>query len=243
MTCLSDLVLDRVIAGETAADPHLATCARCESRLSELAKDRETFLREVWVTGLAVKTKRHVAEAPRARAPRLLPRAVAISLAAGLAAITLTVAPPQDGRLKGAMSLDLVVKHLDGSIEPVLPGDTLAPGEAIRFRVKAPGRAHVAVLGIDAAGAVTSYFPAGGDAPRLDLAGGALLDGSVVLDETLGTETIVAVLCPSRPLAEDLVAKGRAALERAGGDPAGVSSLDTGCREVVTRIVKVRGTP
>lgn len=237
--CLSDLSLDRLVAGEISADPHLATCPRCAARLAAISRDRELFLREQWIGGLAARAKQNLAATPAGR--RFAPRAVAVALAAGLAALTLSIPrPPPGERVKGAHSLDLFVKHLDGRVEPVLAGDELAPGEAIRFRILAPTRAHVAVIGIDAAGAVTPYYPASGDAPMLDLGSGALLEGSVVLDATTGPERIIALLCATPPNVDDVIAKGREALGRASGDPRAVATLGTGCREIATTIEKAR---
>ena len=59
-----------------------------------------------------------------------------------------------------------------------------------------------------------------------------------VLDDTLGAERIVMVVCDwPRPVA-DLIGEARAALARAGGDPAQMGAATT-CIETATLIRKV----
>ena len=77
---------------------------------------------------------------------------------------------------------------------------------------------------IDAAQAVTAYGSA------LALAGGVprILDGSIILDDTLGPERIVAVVC-DWPIAGELgVALARGALATAGGDPRQIGQITCG---------------
>lgn len=239
-SCLSDLALDRFIAGEFEgttegwrAAAHLRTCTRCESRRAEFAAAVESFPSEIFVEGLAARAAR---ESRKSRWPRL---AAGIgSVAAAAAAVVLLVpgvqgvqgvqgTSPVDGiRTKGGGALSLIARTADGAIDRVLPGDTLAPGDAIRFEVATPSHAHVAIVGIDQAQAVTPYV-AGAE---LEAGPGQVLPGSILLDGTLGSERIVAFFCQAQVPVKELVVAGRAALSRAGGDPAAELAFDVpGC--------------
>ena len=160
-------------------------------------------------------------------------------------ALVLWSRPPIDddgARTKGGdVTLALIVRHGDGRTERVLPGGArLRPGEAIRFELSTRRAGYVGVVGIDAARAVTAYAPATGALPALAAGRAQLLDGSVVLDETLGAERIVAAVCAAPRPIDELVAAARRALARAGGDPRRVETIGSGCDEAVFTIEKVR---
>lgn len=226
--CVSDLVLDRLLAGELAdslegarVERHLGDCASCARRKAAIEADAARFDQEIFVQGLAAQAAR---EARKGGKPAPW-RAAFGALTAVAAAAAVVAVLPSGGdvpgiRTKGGGALELIAKTHDGSIERVLPGDALAPGDAIRFEVQAPKGAWVAIVGVDSAQAVTPYV-AGASLPG----GKEVLPGSIVLDETLGAERIVAVFC-EKPVATDaLVEAGRRALAQAGGDPAAVVEL------------------
>ena len=85
------------------------------------------------------------------------------------------------------------------------------------------GSGYLAVLGMDAAARVSAYAQLQVPEP-----GERLLDGSVVLDDVLGTETVLAVLCPTEADARRSIETARAALVRAGS-PRKVATLDLPC--------------
>jgi hypothetical protein len=117
----------------------------------------------------------------------------------------------------------------------VSPGDALHPGDAIRFRVTAAESGFLVILGIDAAPAVTVYAavtPIDGGEPLV-------VDGSIILDATIGAERIVAVVCAEPLPAEDLAARATARLLSAGGDPRQVRSIADSCAEASLLIEKV----
>src|SRR5262249_46962720 len=121
--------------------------------------------------------------------------------------------------------------------EQLLPGAALKAGEAIRFEVASQSEGYLYIAGIDSAENVTPYF---GDANTVLVPGpGHLLDGSVTLDATMGVERIFALLCKKPIDREAIVAHGKAALGRAGGDPARIAGLESGCTETSFLIAKV----
>lgn len=230
--CLSDLLLDRWLAEEKLgeeerahAEEHLRSCAACALRKEALAEDARAF------------------DIPlRLPSPRRRP-AFAWGLRLGLAAtaaMALLVlvrpdSPGPDVRSKGGGTLAVIARSPDGSIDRVLPGDALHPGDAIRFEVRASEDSVVAVIGIDASGAVTPYV----EEVAIEAGGPQLLPGAILLDETLGPEWIVAFFCSAPLGTERLLEAGTEALERAGGDPSAELHLDVpGCLQTSLLIRK-----
>lgn len=236
-SCLSDLQLDRVACGElerTQVDGHLGSCAACLARLDELAEAHRR---------LAPAMTRAAARLATEVAPRPLRRRRVVAAAGALlaAAAALFVLWPRGDeraaglRAKGGLSLDLAVRRQDGRVEEVLPGDRLAAGDAIRFRVASPTAGQLVIVGLDAAGQVSAYV-----APTAIPAGrGDWLDGAIELDDTPGAERVVAILCPESTAVSEVLAAGHRALAGAGGDPALVTALALpGCQEASTWFAK-----
>ncbi len=225
--CLSDLALDRFRAGELAAPAHLSTCGACRARLEALKHEDQRFEAEVWVEGEARKAKRR------------LPYAGVGALAAA-AAVLLVTQIPNANRIKGGDALSLALREPGGHTEAVRPGQTLSPGDAVRFVVNArEAGAAVVVLDLDSRGAVSAFAPApGADQPQPFRAGRQVLDGAVVLDDSVGPERLVALLCATPLSAAEAVAAGQRALAKAGGDLGAVKTLDLPCREAWFRFEK-----
>lgn len=219
--CLSDLLLDRWIAGESLAaderahaEAHIQGCAACAGR-------REVLLREVREFDLPLRLPTP-APRPRWRFPLGLRVGFAAACAAAGVLLFLPSTEEPGIRTKGAASLSVIARTQEGTVARVLPGDTLAPGDAIRFEVRTTEPAVVAILGIDAAGAVTPYV----EGVEVEAGGAQLLPGSILLDGTLGPERIVALFCEAPPGRAHLLEAGAEALKRAGGDPAAELRLE-----------------
>src|SRR5262249_4827650 len=115
----------------------------------------------------------------------------------------------------------------------------LAPDDAIRFSISTNLDGFVGVIGIDSAQIVTPYVPQGGHLVRISKAKDVLLEGSTVLDATLGPEKIIAVRCSASSSVAAIVRAGERALAAAGGDPAAVTTLGLDCAEPAFLIRKV----
>src|SRR5204862_8111689 len=126
--------------------------------------------------------------------------------------------------------LALIARTSEGSVQRVDPGAPLRPGDRLRFEVSTRWpRAQVALVSLDARGAVTPPVPAAGQTALVPGGRPVLLDGAGELDEALGPERVLLVGCP-RPLAvAALVDAARAALARAGGDARRIGDLGLGC--------------
>jgi hypothetical protein len=231
--CLSDLSLDRMVVGERKRSAeqaaHLLACPHCRMRLDVLERDSRDFDHRLY---LPARPKRSLWR--WAGGGGLLVAAAAI--------LMILVRPPADPkvRFKGGFQLELIARHADdGRVERLLPGAALSPDDAIRFRVASDRDVHLIVLGLDAAGQVTPYAPAVGAALALAATREKILDGSIVLDGTLGPERVVALACSEAMPVERAVGAAKKALERSGGDPRRVSDLGLGCQQATGLFVKV----
>ena len=236
-SCLSDLVLDRIVAGEPPVRPspsaielHLGSCAACSARLDQLRQER--VLAEPL---LAAGRRRH-----RLAQRRRVWLTAAPVLFAVAATLLLLLMPRMrehlPERMKGgsgaALLLDVAVRHADGKVETLQPNGRVRPGDMVRFIVSTARPGHLVILGLDAAGKVSVYV-ADGEAPRpIERGTRQVMPGSIVLDDTLGAERLVALECDLRFNVADAVDAGRRQLDRAERDPRRAGPLGLpGCFE------------
>jgi hypothetical protein len=93
---------------------------------------------------------------------------------------------------------------------------------------------HLAILSIDGRGEVSVFYPSGATTAAVNAGIDQPLGNAVELDESEGTETIVALLCETpRPLASLVTAARKAAAQGAVPAP-----LRTGCVEARTGLAK-----
>ena len=96
-------------------------------------------------------------------------------------------------RIKGSASLDFYVLA-DGEIRPGVQGESLRAGDQIQFTYRAGGLDTLVLVGVDADGASTIYYPEQGHTPTPIVPGGRqVLEGSIRLDDALGTEVYLGV--------------------------------------------------
>jgi putative zinc finger protein len=211
---VSALALDALALGAldqaetTQVRTHLAGCSTCRADQDAAAALRAEFATRVLPRGLPV------------RRPRRWPWLVFPAIAA--AAVTLTlwlaprprIAPDSDLAIKGGASWQ-VFAHRAGQTFPVHDGTPLAAGDRIRFVVVPEQATYLIVASVDGSGAITVYYPYGGDhsvaieGDRVELA------GSIELDDAPGPERIYALLS-DRPIAAETV-KSRLRAVAAGG--------------------------
>lgn len=206
--CLSDRALDALaleelpVEARAAAETHLAACAACAAARDALAGDRAAYLARADVPTLAADA---LARAASARRPRFLSRlSTVLGVATAAAAAVLVLSPRPHGtgtRTKGGFSLTTYVQHAESPGQGTLhAGEPVHPGDKIQFRVGADVRGYLAILAVDAAGAVSVYYPPGADAEPIGPGRDLPLATAVELDDTLGGETVIALLC-RRPMA------------------------------------------
>jgi len=202
--CLSAYRLDRFrlqeLPVEDAAEvrAHLAECAQCRTAESQLASAEADF---------------RALAAPLRRRPRA-GRAVAFGVGAvALAATCVLALHPGGVRSKGApISVGMYVQHGE-AVRRALPGESVQPGDVVRFVYSSQKPRSLAILSLDGAGMASVYFPEGPETLNVPAAEEAPLPLGTRLDDVLGEEEVVALFC-ERPRAVEPV---RQALQAAHG--------------------------
>lgn len=247
-----------------ALEAHAEACDGCAALLAQRREELSTYQarpeleqlaattlhrmqQEAALEGGARPTQQASAAAARPWLPRLLLPLVG-GLVGAAAAVVLVLAWPTapEGvggdpggaggglRIKGGFSLGAFVKR-GAAVSPARSGEVFHPGDELRFSYTTQRGGHLALVGVDAAGVVTLYHPAG---PQADCSAPAApgvktaLPGSTVLDATLGAETVVGLLCPRPFSTRTLQGQARqlaAALKRDGRAPAALLP-DPACR-------------
>jgi hypothetical protein len=235
--CLSDLKLDELLLDESSVDTavHLATCDFCRARLAELQRLHVTMAAPEPSAVLAAALKSATAR-PSNLQRRRWAWSAAGTAAGLLAAAALILLQPArlPVRLKGGFALEIAVRHANGRVTSLLPGEPLASGEAMRFRVSSATDGYLVILGLDSALQVTAYAPTAGEALPFAATPSRTLEGSVILDESAGSERVVALRC-ARPFnVASAVEAGQRALAKAGGNPHAVEDLGLGCAQAST---------
>jgi len=185
MICVSELAIDRLLAGELgdleadATRHHAAHCARCRDLLDDAEAAAAAF----------------DAARPALRLPRRAGYgAAAVAAFAAAAAVAIMMWPRDDAatRTKGRPILGFFVSHAGevrrgGAHELVMPGDQL---ELVTTTVDS---GWLAVVSVDGAGVRSVYVE-----PRPIAAGREqVVPLAIVLDGTLGSETVTGVFCPT----------------------------------------------
>ncbi len=244
-SCLSDLTLDRIVAGapttRATVETHLATCALCTQRLAELRR-------------LNVRAALVLADGPRKLRRRLWRRTIVRTtqtFAAAAAMLALVVLLPMwrkpggHERTKGQalpLELSVVARQADGRVVELAPGGVVHPGDAVRFVLSTGQEGDVVVLGLDAAGKVSVYVADGGRGLHVPSGVRQPMPGSIVLDATPGAERVVALLCPREQSVADAVDAARARLTEAARDPHRTGELHLpGCAESDWMMEKTSG--
>ncbi len=234
---LTDLELERWIAGDVpaarAAELEAKATDADRARREELAAEHAAFLGTVDVDAEVRAIGKRMTRMENAEAEAKPAQSwwrwifTGGALAAAAAALIIFVgrrdpeAPTDDDiGIKGD-SITLVVHAASESGSRTLAsGDTIDPGTRIRFEVGAPRSGFVTVIGFDARGATTVYYPYGGaQAAAYDPKTGGLLPGAIAVDATPGAEKYFAVFS-EQPFSVESVAAG---VQGKGAFPQGIS--------------------
>jgi len=195
--CVSELMIDRLIAGELDGDAalriraHAASCDDCGGLLGQAEAVARSF----------------AVERPALRLPGRRAIRAAAGVAALAAGVALVVSAPWRGdpdgvQTKGRPSLGVFVSH-GGELRRGVDGEVVAPGDRLQPVVTMQRAGWIAITAVDGAGMHTVYaapqpVAAGRDRP---------LPFSIVLDDTRGRTAITVVFC-GEPFALDQVPPG-----------------------------------
>jgi hypothetical protein len=240
---LTDLELERWLAGELPEPRQRVAGEADRARLEALRAEHAAWLATVDVAAELRAIEQRVARSAPARR-RSTPARWAASagiVAAAAAVVLLVVArrPGADGgdddlRSKGdSIALIMYAAGAEGTAggRRLATGDTVRPGDRVRFEVRVPDRGYVAIVGIDSPGNATIYYPFGGRAPAaIDPRSGGVLPGAIALDATPGNERFFAVYA-ARPFALD---PALFAGLRTGAAPHGVAIAGVTLGKIVT---------
>ncbi|HKO91677.1 MAG TPA: zf-HC2 domain-containing protein, partial [Polyangiaceae bacterium] len=219
LECLSDLKLDQLLSGELPGDreqvarAHLAVCPACAARSLELSADRARFAEVAPALDLARGSRSAaVARGPSGAARNVSARrwvgGMALAVAAMLAlGVGLTEMLRERGELAGlsprsagttrtkgnGVHFGFVVRRGEHTFAGEA-GQTLHPGDLLRFTWSPGSPVYVGVWGIDGEGRVSAYQQSP-ELERLPAGQSQPLSGAVELDESLGEERLVAVQC------------------------------------------------
>lgn len=215
--CLSDLVIDRLVAGDFEAsrvaerEGHIAQCQRCTERVAAIRSAPPP-------SEMAVTRGVRMLRAVRQR--RWLMPTVAAATAAATLMFFMVVRSRDTGlkqpridsqtRTKGTVVLELYAKR-SGDVALIRSGEALAPGDAVRFRISTDSPGYLVVAGIDSSGVTTPYLPESGDAVAIDRGKNQIQPSSIVLDDVLGEELFIAVVCPNSISVEKVLEAARLA--------------------------------
>lgn len=201
---LSELALERVLAGEVLADAteHAAGCEVCALRLDAARAASPDFAPPA-ATSPATPTWPYLLGATLAAAAALTLYAMqsggpAAGVAHGPSPTVAPVAPespPEQWRVRGSFHLQVFV-HDGDDARRAKEGEQVRPGDRLVFQAELPRDGHLLIAGIDAEGEAYLCFPQGGGGRSAPVArGSAGKEEAVRLDDVLGTEEIVAVFC------------------------------------------------
>lgn len=194
-SCLSDLTLDRAVAGELSdsaqrgLDQHCNDCVRCSVRYGVLTRQRDEFLRKAgdW----DAFTQRTAAASPR-RAYA----GAALALAA-VAVLGLLLAKPDSERpterLKGSASIGFFVRR-DANVTRGASGERVFPADELRFTYSSDRPLQFALLYSDER-AATIYYPLAEHTTQVEPGHDVPLDFGIALDEQPGTERAFGLFC------------------------------------------------
>jgi hypothetical protein len=252
--CLSDKTLDALLLEEldgpsTAnARAHIADCVDCEKAHAAMRTESTGFCARLRFSAALDSLVEHSRLDPTT-APSfwqtLWPRRLvwATGFAAATAALVVGLPAGTENRMKGGFSLSTYVQKHGATNGSLWIDGPVSPGDRIQFQVTSNTPGHLAILAIDDAAQISVYYPPGPVAVPIGVGSNQPLSTAVVLDDTLGTETVIALRCQSAEKTADLIEFARRAVtssQKNGQTASSVGALGTGCVEYRLTLTKAR---
>ena len=177
-----------------AIEEHIALCVSCRSYVNGLTSEKTAFLAaRPFETSIKFESHRSNTRFLPFFGRQLYALAACVVAVVTAAYFYVSSHGPSAGRIKGETGIKALVQNKSGAIEKRSSG-IYASGEKIQFLYSCGAQNRFILLGIDTAGAVTTYFPVSGDSSCVLEPGADIpLPNSIVLDEYTGRETFLAV--------------------------------------------------
>lgn len=245
--CLSDFALDEMVAARSLhVEPspnsaaHLSSCSRCAARLTQFETIDPPAPKAAPLPVKRTATRRLLALSYAVLGCVLFCGALSVFVSPHLEATDTAPATSVDTtvRTKGALALIVIVRDSAHNVRRLTPTDVVHPGESLRFEVTAAQSGYAGVIGIDSAGVAAVYAPTRGWLAAVVGGEPLVLPGAIDMDQTLGTERLVAVRCAEQYSVSDLKKEAERALLAEGGDPTRVGHLELPCTQVVLDLRK-----
>jgi hypothetical protein len=195
---------------------HLRECDACRSQWDQMNADKKHFDQFVFGRTLPAIETRLEAKPPRFRGlVRFFVPAMSAALAASAVFLVIerkwAVPETDEAResyvgIKGHATLELFAVRGNGGVFAVGPETALKPKDRIRFVVNPGDAQYVLIASIDAGDRFSVYFPFGANQSEALTKRQAKVElpGAVELDDTVGTELLVAVFS-DEPIAASVV--------------------------------------
>ena len=196
--CVSDLVLDEIIAGARSRadhDPHFETCPRCSERLTLLTEHQRAVGDQIEMLVARAAATPATPPARHRRPWRWL--AAATTVACALGAVWVGVMPDGDRDVAGDRAKGTAIAFYvqrGGEVTPGVSGARYRTGDALRFTISTGTTGFFLLVGIDQLGEVSAYHPFAGERSAPQRAGvGIPLPGSLVLDDSTDAEFFLGI--------------------------------------------------
>jgi hypothetical protein len=186
--------LEAACAGEAPpphVTAHVATCERCTQRMQDLQQASEAFQAAHPPGAFRRRVYARLPAPEPRRSLRWLFALAPVAVSVGVLGAVL-VRPPPEIRLKGSSFQVFYKRH--GDPQPLLSGNHLRAGDALRFSYAAAADGYLMIVDVDGSGRVQALYPYGErDAAPVHAKDAPLLPGSIALDGTPGPERLFAV--------------------------------------------------
>lgn len=254
----SELLLERLLYQVVTAEEqtwvrsHLSSCGGCSDRLAAMEESANLFQLRVYPRTLPVIHQRVSEPIERAGAALILRWAGALVPALALLIVGFVFVPQwfattgpiqapaavtrTTNQAKGEGLMRIYAKRQD-SVFLVSDDEAMREGDALRFVPDAKGYSYLLVFSLEASGKLTVFYPYGSQSSGpLAVAPGNPVEGSIILDNSVGQERLWAVFS-NRPI-HISTARNWLALEGWLSNVSGASAPDAGAAVFHTTIIK-----